>query len=500
MERKQTTEASVNKTGMILFTALICIIDLAYIIQFVKGEAGLGLFLPIEILATIPMVIGWIAYKTNPETAVIKHVMGIGYGLFYLVLCMISTNTILVFVYALPTVILTAMFNDFKLSVTSGIGVSIIAAIHAIKFASMKNWEGGAIADLEIEVLIMIVCSVFSITVNRVITNTNAARIKSINDAGEKTTEMLNQIMDLCGVIIDDVAIVSEKMDLLATSSEETLAASSQETLSAMQEIQSGATDTANSVQTQLYKTEEIQTQIDQVTKAAGNIGDNVNITVDACHEGRDNIEKLISQAQASEEAGNGVVKEVQELKDSTTQMQSIVDLIQNVASQTSLLALNASIEAARAGEAGRGFAVVATEISNLASQTQTATGNINDLINNIAKEMEDVVVSINSLVEGNRVQNESAHVTQGSFEKIVDSIREIRNDSNNLSGIVGKLVKANEEIVESIQTISAISEEVSAHSNNTCDASEQNEVIVTEVQGLVEKLNSTAEQLKAMK
>ena len=53
---------------------------------------------------------------------------------------------------------------------------------------------------------------------------------------------------------------------------------------------------------------------------------------------------------------------------------------------------------------------------------------------------------------------------------------------------------------MESIQTISAISEEVSAHSNNTCDASEQNEVIVSEVQGLVEKLNGTAEQLKAMK
>ncbi len=492
MERKQSNEATVNKTGMILFTSLICIIDLAYIIQFIKGEAGLGLFLPIELLATIPMVIGWIAYKLNPETTVIKHVMGIGYGLFYLVLCMISTNTILVFVYALPTVILTAMFNDFKFSVTSGIGVSIIATIHAIKFASMKNWEGGAVADLEIEVLIMIVCSVFSIVVNRVITKINASRIRSINEAGEKTNEMLEEIMELSAVIFDDVAIVSEKMNLLATSSEETL--------SAMQEIQSGATDTAESVQTQLYKTEEIQTQIDQVTKAADNIGGNVKITVDACHEGRDNIAKLISQAQASEEAGNGVVKEVQELKDSTTQMQSIVDLIQNVASQTSLLALNASIEAARAGEAGRGFAVVATEISNLASQTQTATGNINDLINNIAKEMEDVVVAINSLVDGNRAQNESAHVTQGSFEKIVDSIREIRDNSDNLSGIVGKLVKANEEIVESIQTISAISEEVSAHSNNTCDASEQNEVIVSEVQGLVEKLNDTAEQLKAMK
>ncbi|MCR5673606.1 MAG: hypothetical protein K6F87_07830 [Lachnospiraceae bacterium] len=492
MDKERSQQAYVNKTTLILFTVLTGIIALAYIVQFIKGEAGWGLFLPIEIFDLIPMILCWLIFKKDPDSSLIKHVIAIGYGLFYLVLCMISTNTILVFVYALPIVIMVSMFNDYKLSITSGVGVSVIAIVHAIRFASMKNWEGGAVADFEIEVLIMIVCSVFSIVTNRVITVINAERVEEINESGLKTTHLLDEIMDVSGSIIEEVETVSDKMTMLA--------ASSQETLAAMQEIQSGTTETADSVQNQLYKTEEIQTQIDQVTNAANNIGDNVNVTIEACREGRENIGKLMEQVQLSEQAGTDVMKEVDELNEATKKMQSIVELIQNVAEQTSLLALNASIEAARAGEAGRGFAVVATEISNLAGQTQTATGNINSLIQNISDEMNGVVTSINSLVESNKSQNDSAHITQGSFEKIVDSIRSIRDNSANLSDFVGNLVKANQEIVESVQTISAITEEVSAHSTNTCEATEQNEKIVEDVQNLVEVMTQNAEKLKAMR
>ena len=123
MERERSQEAYVNKTALILFTVLTGIISVAYIVQFIKGEAGWGLFLPIEIFDLLPMILGWVVYKANNDSPLIKHIMAIGYGLFYLILCMISTNTILVFVYALPTVIMVSMFNDYKLSVTSGVGV-----------------------------------------------------------------------------------------------------------------------------------------------------------------------------------------------------------------------------------------------------------------------------------------------------------------------------------------------------------------------------------------
>ena len=492
MERERSQQAYVNKVAIILFTVLTAIISVAYIIQFAKGEAGWGLFLPIEIFDLLPMILCWVVYKANNESLLIRHIMAIGYGLFYLILCMISTNTILVFVYALPTVIMVSMFNDYKLSITSGVGVSIIAVIHAVKFANLRNWEGGAVADLEIEVLIMIICSIFSIVVNKVITDVNNERMDEIHEAGDKTTHMLDEIMDASGAIIDEVAAVSEKMT--------TLAASSEETLAAMQEIQTGTGETADSIQNQLYKTEEIQNQIDQVTSATENIGENVTVTDEACREGQRNIGKLMDQVQISETAGNEVMKQVDQLKEATTKMQSIVELIQNVASQTSLLALNASIEAARAGEAGRGFAVVATEISNLSGQTQAATENISNLISDISGNVTEVVTALDSLIEGNRVQNESAHITQESFSKIVDSIGAIRDNSGDLSRIVGSLVDANREIVESIQTISAITEEVSAHSNGTCQTTEHNERIVEEVLHLVDGMTQKAEHLKSLR
>ena len=484
-----SNEERVNKTATVLFTILTVIIALAYVLQLVKGEAGLGLFLPIIITDLAPMIACWVVFSRDRESVLIRHIMGIGYGVFYLIACLISTNTILVFVYALPCVILVAMFSDYKLSLTSGIGVSVIACIHAFRFASSKNWEGGAMADFEIEALLMIVCSVFSIMTNKVISEINNARITKINEEGKKTEEMLGAIMEISNELADDVAVVSQKMDQLAESS--------QETLSAMQEVQSGTTDSADSVQNQLVKTEEIQVQIDNVTKTSESISLNMNDTVEAIREGRDNIGKLMDQAKISEEAGNGVVKEVEGLKTSTEQMETIVQLIKNVASQTSLLALNASIEAARAGEAGRGFAVVATEISNLAGQTQSATGNISDLIAGISSEIGEVVNAINSLVDSNRIQNESANVTAASFDKIVESARRIREDSGELTSIVSKLAKANGEIVESIQTISAITEEVSAHSTTTCETSEANRETVNEVQQIVDGMTKSADRLK---
>jgi len=264
-----------------------------------------------------------------------------------------------------------------------------------------------------------------------------------------------------------------------------------------MTEVQSGTGDSAEAVQNQLIKTEEISGQISKVTEASATINTCVDEATVAIEEGRKNISELISQSKKSEVAGNSAIKEVDELKKSTDQMQTIVELIQGVASQTSLLALNASIEAARAGEAGRGFAVVATEISNLAGQTQTATGNISKLIENITKEMGEVSGAITSLVESNKVQNESAQVTAGSFEKIYESSDSIKRNANDLSKTVGSLDEANKEIIESIQTISAITEEVSAHSTTTCDTSAQNEKIVRDVQAVVSNMTANAEKLK---
>ncbi|MCR4778999.1 MAG: hypothetical protein K5858_09150 [Lachnospiraceae bacterium] len=489
-ERQERIDA--NKLGCTLFTLITVILFIAYVIQLLKGEKSFGIFLAIAITDLAPMIACWVIFKSRPDATIIRRVMGIGYGIFYAFSCFVNKETILVFVYAIPMIIVITLFNDLAFSIRVATISAVIAVAHGIWFAAGQGFTSIAIANLEIEAILSIMVALFMALVNKHTIKVNNNKMDMIHKNAEKTQKMLDEIMEVSDSIIAEVSDVSEKMNSLANSSEETL--------NSMREVQAGTTDTAESVQNQMIKTEEIQTQIDKVTGVSGDIGNSVDGAFEAIDEGKSNIKKLIEQSKISEDAGNSVIKEAEGLKASTDQMETIVSLIQSVASQTSLLALNASIEAARAGEAGKGFAVVASEISNLANQTQSATGNISELIAGISSEIEKFVTAINSLVESNRIQNESANVTSGSFEKIVENTEVIRGKSEELSDIVGKLASANREIVESISTISAITEEVSAHSTTTFEISGQNKEIVGAVQQVVKNMDDNASKLSKLK
>ncbi len=79
MEKTRSNEERVNRTALVLFTILTSIISVAYIVQLIKGEAGLEKFLPVEIFDLVPMIICWVLYKKDAETRLIRHVIGIGY-------------------------------------------------------------------------------------------------------------------------------------------------------------------------------------------------------------------------------------------------------------------------------------------------------------------------------------------------------------------------------------------------------------------------------------
>ncbi len=227
-----------------------------------------------------------------------------------------------------------------------------------------------------------------------------------------------------------------------------------------------------------------------------------------------DIIVQHIATATEAVDAGQKCMKEMTELsgaaihtshqvstvleafRDSIAQMNEITELINMVADQTALLALNASIEAARAGEAGRGFAVVATEISNLAGQTSDATNNIGNLISDINRKLENMIVAVDQMLEDNNRQVTSVKRTDETFATIVTSIREISKQSEVLGLSVTKLAGANGVIVDSVTTISAISEEVSAHANYTYESSRRNQEIVKTVGNLVASLDENARVL----
>ena len=257
----------------------------------------------------------------------------------------------------------------------------------------------------------------------------------------------------------------------------------------AMKEVTDGVGDTTDAVQNQISQTEAIQNKVDLVSDDTNYIKNKMEHILTVLNEGSRDVDMLVEKVDASVENSSDAAKKLETLKDLMEEMQSIVEMIDGITSQTSLLALNASIEAARAGEAGRGFAVVATEISQMATQTKDATVDITQLIDNVSIAIRDVVAVIHQMIEGIQEEKEAAGHTADSFEQIQNNTVAIGDNVSSLVQNVKELKDANEVIVESIQTISAVSEEVSAHCGETMKAEEQNMEILGSISDKMQEL-----------
>ena len=161
---------------------------------------------------------------------------------------------------------------------------------------------------------------------------------------------------------------------------------------------------------------------------------------------------------------------------------------IMSISSQTSLLALNASIEAARAGEAGRGFAVVATEISNLASQTSSAVGDISSIVaevNVAVKKLSECLTEATAFLETNVLED------YREFGKVSEQYKDDANTFGaSMDEIKSSITELNEEIEAIVEAISGIDTTVNEASTGVTDIAMKTTDMVNETSGSFDKVN----------
>lgn len=479
----------VNKAAAFCHTALVVVLLASYALEVAKGARTIGYFTVFALLAVIPVVAEWILYKGDPANHYIKHILGFGYSIFYIFVIFTTTN-ITAFTFAIPLYIVITLYSDLKYCIILSTGGFLANLIFTIYQAVTVGIAGEEMATYEIRVMLMLIVAVFLCMATDVMAKINKSKMAEISQEKDNVSRLLNSVMTTSGEMTEGIINVQEQMSELGSAVTETK--------NAMEEVASGANDAAEAIQNQLGQTEEIQRHIEEVKSVSKSIGDSMEQAKNDVLDGKNCLKTLLAQVESSEQAGNEVVADIGELEAYMKNMQSIIELITNVASQTSLLSLNASIEAARAGEAGRGFAVVASEISNLANQTQGATVNITEVIGNVSEKLAIAIKAIEQLMSNNTKQSEAAETVADRFEKITESTRSADEQSRMLESVVGDLATANAGIVESVQTISAVMEEVTAHSNETNNTCDRNTDIVNQVAGLVENLSRQAESLNS--
>ena len=227
---------------------------------------------------------------------------------------------------------------------------------------------------------------------------------------------------------------------------------------STLQQVSAGSENLAQSAQALAEGATEQAGSVEELTATITNITDAVSRTAGELQRTTEKAENYAQQADAGHTQMRSLMEEMDRINETSKKIQNIIADIEDIASQTNLLSLNAAIEAARAGESGKGFAVVAEQIRKLAEQSAQSAVDTRSLIEGSLQEIKN--------------GNQAAEVAAESLEQIVTGVKEIATDAKRLSEESAAQAQAIQQaelgvnqISEVVQSNSAAAEESSATS-----------------------------------
>ena len=242
----------------------------------------------------------------------------------------------------------------------------------------------------------------------------------------------------------------------------------------AVEEISMGAVSQAEEIETASGQIMDMGHVIENIVEDV----DKLNVTSRAMKEAGDTSAEIMQHLAASTERTIGAIRkiglQVYATNESAQKIREAVDIIASIASQTSLLSLNASIEAARAGEFGKGFAVVASEIQKLADESSNSAQTITDVINALLTESEmtvEIMKQVESIITD---QREKLKATQNHFENVTTGINSSREDTSMIEKRTHVCDSSRKTVVDVISNLSALSQENAASAQETTASMEE--------------------------
>jgi methyl-accepting chemotaxis protein len=277
----------------------------------------------------------------------------------------------------------------------------------------------------------------------------------------------------------------------------QSIAGTAEHVANASEEISASATLQAKSAETQRDQAVQVATAMQEMSSTVTSVSGSCNKAANAAQQAAETarlggsiVEGTLKKMRVIAESVGATAKKMEELGKSSDQIGRIIAVIDDIADQTNLLALNAAIEAARAGEQGRGFAVVADEVRKLAERTTTATTEIAQMIKNIQNETK---VAVTAMESGTKQVEEGVTSTA----KAGDSLRAIIQMSEQVGGMIAEIATAATEQSSTTEQVNGNVDQISRLVKESAIGAQQSATACHDLSGLALDLQAMVGKFK---
>ncbi|WP_187875667.1 methyl-accepting chemotaxis protein TlpB [Helicobacter pylori] len=245
-------------------------------------------------------------------------------------------------------------------------------------------------------------------------------------DVGDRNDE-ISQVGRGINLFVENARLIMEEIKGISTSNKTSM----DKLVQIAQETQKSMKDSSTTLNSVKNKATDVASMVNASIEQSQGLRKRLIETQGLVKESKDAIGDLFSQIIESAHTEEELSSKVEQLSRNADDVKSILDIINDIADQTNLLALNAAIEAARAGEHGRGFAVVADEVRNLAGRTQKSLAEINSTIMVIVQEINAVSSQMNLNSQKMERLSDMSKSVQETYEKMSSNLSSVVSDSN---------------------------------------------------------------------